>query len=30
VHKLSNNSMPPKYTTFYRLAYVARWSPITF
>jgi hypothetical protein len=23
----SNDSLPPKYTTFHHLVYVARWSP---
>jgi hypothetical protein len=26
----NNNSMPLKYTTFYYIAYVARWFPTTF
>jgi hypothetical protein len=26
VNKKSNDSLPPKYTTFHHLAYVARWS----
>jgi len=26
----SNDSLPPFDTTFYHLAYVARWSPTTF
>jgi hypothetical protein len=29
-HQMNNDSMPPKYTTFDHLVYVARWSPITF
>jgi hypothetical protein len=28
--KKNNDSLPPKYTTFHHLAYVARWSPTTF
>jgi hypothetical protein len=28
--KKNNDSMPSKYTIFYHLFYVARWSPTTF
>jgi hypothetical protein len=27
---MNNDSLPPFDTTFYHLAYVARWSPTTF
>jgi hypothetical protein len=27
---MNNDSMPPKYTTFYHIIYVVRWSPTTF
>jgi hypothetical protein len=30
IRDMNNDSMPPKYTTFHHLAYVARWSPTTF